>query len=104
MMDYCARETTINRDDLPMYSGEEVRNPRRESTIAVYANNTSDALKEANLALDRLFENLFGPRTKNEDKPPIPPVECFEQQMAQNAEFAMITANRVSELIVRMFG
>ena len=64
MMDYCARESTINRDDLPMCSGEEVSNPRREQSIAAYAENTANALKEANMALDRLFENMFGPRTE----------------------------------------
>lgn len=29
-MDYCTIESTINSDDLPMHSGEEVRNTRRK--------------------------------------------------------------------------
>lgn len=100
-MDYCVSQNTINE---PVYSGEEVRNPRREQSIAVYAENTGNALKEANIALDRLFENMFGPRADKANEVPKPPVGCLEHQMAQNAEVAFLTANRIAELVARMFG
>lgn len=104
MMDYCVRESTINRDELPIRSGEEVRNPRHEQTIAVYADKTANALKEANLTLDRLFENVFGPQADKANEAPRPPIGCLEHQMAQNAEMAFLMMNRIAELVNRMFG
>lgn len=66
--------------------------------------NTGNALKEANMALDRLFENMFGPRAEKANETPRPPVGCLEHQIALNAEVAFLTANRIAELVNRMFG
>jgi len=76
--------------------------PRK--TLATLAGDTTNALKEANMALDAIFNNLFGPRIEKEKDVPNPPVSCLNEVLGLNAEQSRVLANRIAELNARMFG
>lgn len=73
-------------------------------TIASLSQRTSENLKEANLILDRLFDNVFGPRQEKRVDTPHNQIECLESNAAMNAEQSYELINRLNELNARLFG
>lgn len=93
MNDYCVRESTAMANE-----------PMREATVAKWADDTMGALKEANMILDTLFNNIFGPSMEKKVEAPNPPTNCLKDVLALNVEQSRVVVERLAELNARLFG
>lgn len=81
-----------------------IDNPIRDRAMSSFADDTAAALKEANMILDALYNNLFGQDPEKRAEAPTPPISCMKDAMVANSEQARILTKRLAELNTRMFG
>lgn len=97
-MDYCVRENTGTvRDERP------IPEPAGVPSIARFVGDTGKNLKEANAILDKMWDNLFGPRPEK-SVANAPHVGSLEQEVMLNAEVSAMLLNRIAEMHSRLFG
>ena len=90
--------------DCAMERTNTVSAPVDAPTLAKWADTTRDTLKEANMMLDRIMDNLFGPPMEKRCDTPEPPMYCLKDCLAFSVEQSKIILNRLLELNNRMFG